>query len=679
MKNIDYKGYRKLASYDIGRPNIDSGRQLRLDSLPEYTSEVTRPAEQVSSAGIVQQANANAIGGFTNTAMQWLPQVQPINNYATALSAAAQSKTIANGLTKMSNSLSSVSANPGSIRAGINATFKSAAEEASKKAATEQAAAKSLGTVAKVGGVALSALSLAQGLHGISQNMRDDSTLSPMDVWNAGEEYTQNGATYKGGMPVGLDKYVEEQNKANKIAGIGAGFTAGSGLGGIIGTIGGFGPWGGLIGAGIGGVVGALAGGLFGHKARDRRRKAMAEIKQNYAITADAYNTQNEAEARSAQLRDMYNLSHHISADKGLGLHKCDTGANALMGPFESKIETTKVNGKTRIKSAETKPGIAGLPYGGYRMDIIPEYVGNSTAIIGNKYDEGTGVPFSLEAIPFVNMFNSQNPYEKAIGEKGLLSMIDEQSKTKNNNPSPYETSNNTDRADMGKKLKKYDDAEGKPVRKTTLSRILGNPIYNSGILQALSYLNNIGQINAFDKRISNYPIQVNRVPTRNENAGIVNSLLPTYVDVREDLNDVNKQYRNFLGAVDQSAISPGMRMISKLAAYNSAMQNRSKILAGKVDRMNALAQNAANMNYQIGESNAQRALQEGMFAEQNYAKALANKYYHWPQTVLNAKIKNTGELAQNLNNLLWGGQLRNIYHQDTGLTADQIYNMYAK
>lgn len=254
------------------------------------------------------------------------------------------------------------------------------AGQAAAKNTASSAASKAIGAA----NIALNAYGAIHGGIDLLNNWKDSSTLSSEDLSNMASRSTEyvNGVAYDriGGYDSsGVDKYVRDQNKASKIGGITSGFEAGAGIGGLIGSI--FPGAGTLIGSGIGAVVGAIGGLFGGGHARRKRERAIAEAKRNYANAANAYNSQNESEAASTGMRNMYYATHGIGADCGKGVKRHNNGKQpALVGQGEVQ---GSVDSNGNIVEAHTVDS----PNGVHRLDNILTFLGDNDFVLGNKKD----------------------------------------------------------------------------------------------------------------------------------------------------------------------------------------------------------------------------------------------------------------------------------------------------
>ena len=117
--------------------------------------------------------------------------------------------------------------------------------------------------------------------------------------------------------------------------------------------------------------------------------------------------------------------------------------------------------------------------------------------------------------------------------------------------------------------------------------------------------------------------------------------------------------------AINQSAYTPGQRMAMLSQLYNNSIKNRSKIIASKTDRENAMRQQYAQWLSQVGESDATRRQQ----SRATYNKSKQQAYAQNRLFLDNIAKDNRGNLNnffQNLNNVYWGNKDINLFQQDT-------------
>lgn len=620
MKEINYKQLRKyqnLPKYDPGVEPISSGYQGGDNYI--QAGYFTQNAEPVTNAFVPQAISS----GIQNVASPLL----------------SLGKNAANYISTYNNTIKEIGAKYGKLAAqqigdeARNAVYNEGLNVA--KSSAKSAASKALGAA----NIALNAYGAIHGGIDLINNWKDSSTLSSGDLSNISERSTEyaNGVAYErmGGYDThGVDKYVRDQNKASKIQGLASGLEAGAGLGGLVGSI--FPGAGTLIGSGIGAVVGALGGLLGGIGSRSKRERAIEEAKRNYATAADAYNTQNESEAASTGLRNQYYATH---ADKGLNVGE---EPNALVNNDEV-IGTVK-NGK--VKKAFTVD--SNLPD---RYDGIPANLGPNDFVIGHKIGPD-GVELNEKAQVYERMFNSIDPRLQKLGEEGLLATLKTQKRTPDNNPNPWDTL----MADKGKNMKRYNIGKCLPM--------FDGGIWKGSEMPIANYLLNYVDNNARRKQIEREPIQVNESYAPNPYAAQAGALMPTMVDISPELADVNDQARMANYAINQSAYSPGQRMAMLSQLYNNSMKNRSKIVASKTDRENAMRQQYAQWLSQIGESEAARRQQSRAAYNQSKQQAYAQKRLLL-DNVAKDKRGDLNSFFQNLYNVYWGNKNINLYQQD--------------
>lgn len=620
MKEIDYKQLKKysnLPKFDIGTRPIGSGYQRNADQT--QTGYFTQTAEPVTNAFVPQAISS----GIQNVASPLL----------------SLGKNAANYISTYNNTIREIGAKYGKLAAqqvgdeARNAVYNEGLNVA--KSSAKSAASKALGAA----NIALNAYGAIHGGIDLLNNWNDSSTLSSEDLSNMASRSTEyvNGVAYDriGGYDSsGVDKYVRDQNKASKIGGITSGFEAGAGIGGLIGSI--FPGAGTLIGSGIGAVVGAIGGLFGGSHARRKRERAIAEAKRNYANAANAYNSQNESEASSTGMRNMYYATH---ADKGLNAGE---KPNALVN--NNEVLGTVKNGK--VKQAFTVD--SNLPD---RYDGIPANLGPNDFVIGHKIGPD-GIELNEKAQIYERMFNSGDPKLQKIGEDGLLQTLKTQKRTPDNNPNPWDLFT----ADRGKNMKKCNMGKCLPM--------FDGGIWKGSELPIANYLLNYVDNNARRKQIEREPIQVNESYAPNPYVSQAGALMPTMVDVSPELSDLNDQVRMANYAINQSAYTPGQRMAMLSQLYNNSIKNRSKIIASKTDRENAMRQQYAQWLSQVGESDAARRQQSRAAYNQSKQQAYAQKRLLL-DNIAKDKRGDLNNFFQNLSNIYWGNKNINLYQQD--------------
>lgn len=620
MKEIDYKQLKKysnLPKFDIGTRPIGSGYQRNADQT--QTGYFTQTAEPVTNAFVPQAISSS----MQNVARPLL----------------SLGKNAANYISTYNNTIQEIGAKYGKLAAqqvgdeARNAVYNEGLNVA--KSSAKSAASKALGAA----NIALNAYGAIHGGIDLFNNWKDSSTLSSEDLSNMASRSTEyvNGVAYDriGGYDSsGVDKYVRDQNKASKIGGITSGFEAGAGIGGLIGSI--FPGAGTLIGSGIGAVVGAIGGLFGGSHARRKRERAIAEAKRNYANAADAYNSQSESEAASTGMRNMYYATH---ADKGLN---AGGEPNALVN--NNEVLGTVKNGK--IKQAFTVD--SNLPD---RYDGIPANLGPNDFVIGHKIGPD-GIELNEKAQIYERMFNSGDPRLQKIGESGLIQTLKTQKRTPDNNPNPWDLFT----ADRGKNMKKCNMGKCLPM--------FDSGIWKGSELPIANYLLNYVDNNARRKQIEREPIQVNESYSPNPYVSQAGALMPTMVDVSPELSDLNDQVRMANYAINQSAYTPGQRMAMLSQLYNNSIKNRSKIIASKTDRENAMRQQYAQWLSQVGESDAARRQQSRAAYNQSKQQAYAQKRLLL-DNIAKDKRGDLNNFFQNLSNIYWGNKNINLYQQD--------------
>lgn len=620
MKEIDYKQLKKysnLPKFDIGTRPIGSGYQRNADQT--QVGYFTQTAEPVTNAFVPRAISS----GIQSVASPLL----------------SLGKNAANYISTYNNTMQEIGAKYGKLAAqqvgdeARNAVYNEGLNVA--KSSAKSAASKALGAA----NIALNAYGAIHGGIDLLNNWNDSSTLSSGDLSNMASRSTEyvNGVAYDrmGGYDSsGVDKYVSDQNKASKIEGITSGLETGAGIGGLIGSI--FPGAGTLIGSGIGAVVGAIGGLFGGDSARRKRERAIAEAKRNYANAADAYNSQSESEAASTGIRNMYYATH---ADKGLNAGE---EPNALVNNKE--VLGTVKNGK--VKQAFTVD--SNLPD---RYDGIPANLGPNDFVIGHKIGPD-GVELNEKAQIYERMFNSHDPRLQKIGEEGLLQTLKTQKRTPDNNPNPWDLFT----ADRGKNMKRCNIGKCLPM--------FDSGLWKSSELPIANYLLNYVDNNARRKQIEREPIQVNESYAPNPYISQAGALMPTMVDVSPELSDLNDQVRMANYAINQSAYTPGQRMAMLSQLYNNSIKNRSKIIASKTDRENAMRQQYAQWLSQVGESDAARRQQSRAAYNQSKQQAYAQKRLLL-DNIAKDRRGDLNNFFQNLSNIYWGNKNINLYQQD--------------
>lgn len=635
MKEIDYKQLKKysnLPKFDIGTRPIGSGYQRNADQT--QTGYFTQTAEPVTNA-FIPQAMSSGIQNLSTPLSIGKNAVKYISEYRSILPSALE-----DSAAKYANLYAKAGASSGIAEDAFVKAGQTAAKNTAKSAAS-----KALGAA----NIALNAYGAIHGGIDLFNNWKDSSTLSSEDLSNMASRSTEyvNGVAYDriGGYDSsGVDKYVRDQNKASKIGGITSGLEAGAGIGGLIGSI--FPGAGTLIGSGIGAVVGALGGLFGGSHARRKRERAIAEAKRNYANAADAYNSQSESEAASTGMRNMYYATHGVGADCGKGVKKYNNGKQpALVG--QGEVQGT-VDSNGNIVEAHTVDS----PNGVHRLDNILTFLGDNDFVLGNKKDQ-SGTEVSQYARMHERMFNSGNPALQKLGEKGLKNDLELQKRLpKNSNPNPFDIL----MANSGKNMKKCNMGKCLPM--------FDSGLWKSSELPIANYLLNYVDNNARRKQIEREPIQVNESYAPNPYISQAGALMPTMVDISPELSDLNDQVRMANYAINQSAYTPGQRMAMLSQLYNNSIKNRSKIIASKTDRENAMRQQYAQWLSQVGESDAARKQQSKAAYNQSKQQAYAQKRLLL-DNIAKDKRGDLNNSFQNLSNIYWGNKNINLYQQD--------------
>ena len=194
-------------------------------------------------------------------------------------------------------------------------------------------------------------------------------------------------------------------------------------------------------------------------------------------------------------------------------------------------------------------------------------------------------------------------------------------------------------------------------------------PSFDGGIwkgseMPITNYLLNYVDNNARRKQIEREPIQVNESYAPNPYISQAGALMPTMVDVSSELSDLNDQVRMANYAINQSAYTPGQRMAMLSQLYNNSIKNRSKIIASKTDRENAMRQQYAQWLSQVGESDAARRQQSRAAYNQSKQQAYAQKRLLL-DNIAKDKRGDLNNFFQNLSNIYWGNKNINLYQQD--------------
>lgn len=619
MKEVNYKELKKysnLPKYDIGTVSINSGYQRNADQT--QAGYFTQNAERVTNAFVPQAISS----GVQNAASPLL----------------SLGKSAANYINTYNNTIQEIGAKYGKLAAqqvgdeARNAVYNEGLNVA--KSSAKSAASKALGAVNK----ALNAYSAIHGGYGLYENSRDSSTLTAGDLSSMGARSTEyaNGVVYDrmGGFDeAGVNKYVSDQNKANKISGITSGLEAGAGIGGLIGSI--FPGAGTLIGSGIGALVGTIGGGMFGHHAREKRKRAIEEAKRNYATAADAYNTQNESEAASTGLRNQYYATH---ADEGLGLNEGPVNALTQGGEPLVKVKYDK-GGNPRVTAAGM---FAITPETPERVDNIKIHASNNLGIIGNFQDPYTGERLAVETRPFVKMFNSNNPTEKAIGERGLLAGLDLQDKLKKEQKMM--------KADCGKGLHKY---------------ALGKDLNLSGIeIPAISWLANKLAYKTKEKEVDRMPVMAYNAYSPNPYLMQAGALMPTRYNIDPQMQALNDEARFANYAISQSAYSPGQKMSMLSNLYNKKMQNVTKLLGEKANQENTMRANYAKWLSDVG-AQEQQLISAYRQKYYDYLAQAAAKKFDTKMSLFKGNIQNNNDIAQNAWNVAQANKTIGLYEQN--------------
>lgn len=617
MENIDYTRLRRLAKYDIGTQPIDSGWQRNANQTQAgYFTQNMTPVTNAFVPQAISQGVTNISQPLMNLAQNTAKYITTFNNTA---------KNIGTQYGKLAAQQVGEEAERAVYQEGLQAA----------KEGTRSAASKAIGAA----NVALNVYGALHGGYGLYQNTQDSDTFTANDLSKISSETTEyaNGVAYgrKGGYDeAGVNKYVEDQNKANKISGITSGLEAGAGIGGLVGSI--FPGAGTLIGSGIGAVLGAIGGGMFGHKARERRKRAIEEAKRQYALAADAYNTQNESEAASTGLRNEYYATH---GDEGLGLD--NKNPNALIQGGEPIVRVKKDRfGNNRIVAAGMFPITPETPE---RVDNIPVRLDKGDAkhgVIGNLIDPNTGERLAKEARVDLAMFNSGDPYLQNIGEQGLLDKLDMQDALQKEQ----------------KNMKKY--ACGKGLRKYAIGKNL-----NGAFIPTMAFAANELDNWSRKKEVDRMPVEAFNTYSPNPYLMQAGALMPTQYNIDPQMQALNDEARFAKYAINQSAYSPGQKMAMLSNLYNKKMQNVTKLLGEKANQENAMRANYARWLSDMGSIDQQLSYQARQKYYDNIAQAVARQF-NAKEQIRKDKRQNWNDFAQNLYNIYMGNKNIGLYEQ---------------
>lgn len=623
MKDINYKDLKNIVN---SIPKLDIG---------------TRPI-----SGYQRNADQTQAGYITQN-------VTPVTN-------AFVPQAISNGISNIQSPLLSIGQNTAKYISTYNAALKTATEEAFNKVAASgmdmasvgakegvKAAAKSTAKTAAskavgAANIALNAYSAIHGGLGLYNNWTDSSTLTAADISNSAARSTEyaNGVAYDrmDGYDVsGVDKYVRDQNKASKIEGATSGFEAGAGVGGLVGSL--FPGAGTFIGAGIGGVVGAVAGLFGGDSARRERERAIEEAKRNYAFAADAYNTQGSSEAASAGLRNIFNATHGIGADCGKGVKRYNKGKQpALVG--QGEVQGT-VDSNGNIVEAHTVDS----PNGIHRLDNLLTFLGDNDFVLGNKRDQ-SGTEVSQYARMHERMFNSGNPALQKLGEEGLKKDLELQKRLpKNSNPNPFDIL----MANDGKDMKKYKNRD--------------YSLFDGAEIPTGAYVLNLFNNWKRKQQAEKMPVMTFNAYVPNQYLMQAGSLMPTRWDINAQRQAINDEARYVNYAINQSSYSPGQKMALLSNHWNKRMKAITDLIGEKQQQENTMRANYANWLSNVGAQNQQllSAYRQKMY--EGLAQANARKYNALQQIDADT-MQNTNDFAQNLQNLMYGNKMINLYAQ---------------
>lgn len=227
----------------------------------------------------------------------------------------------------------------------------------------------------------------------------------------------RNGVAYQeisGPDEAGINQYTDAQNKASTWGMINSGGEIGAGVGAIAGSS--FGP----LGTVVGGLAGTVLGGLtnWGLDAifglGSKRKRAIEDAKRRSAMFARNTTLQNESNAATQGLRNMYNETHKAalgknpgdrwSADDYTGIQTPSGPAygamQGLASPDEGEIDMstgeTNYNGSANPMTRDSKADV--VPVG--TADNDGQYFDNYIGIPGHKKDID-GIAFADKARPF--------------------------------------------------------------------------------------------------------------------------------------------------------------------------------------------------------------------------------------------------------------------------------------
>lgn len=545
MKDVNYKRLRNLPKYDLGLPTISGGYQRNLDNVPVgyYTKQATPITGSELESSII-----DSVAGAGSIAQNIISQQKALKVFSNSMADYA------------ANNLSNVVADE-AFDETAKASGKiagSTAYEAAKNNAREAAG--------KVFGAAAKGAAVIGGIQGALGLMQKPTTLTSADLEQASSQQTQyiNGVafnTYGGFDQQGADKLVNSQRNAAVINGVMNGAKVGNAVGSFLPGIGN------IVATGAGAILGGIKGLFNRHKLKD----AYNEAKYNWGAAATNYNQQSESEAASQGLRNQYYATH---ADKGLSVNT--KNPNALVQGGEPILKYK--NG--RIVEAGMFPITPQTPE---RVDNIPVRLDKGDAkhgVIGNLRDPETGERLAVEARPWVQAYNSQDPELKALGEANLNQIMAKQ-----------------EQLQQMKKMKQYHLGKCLPrFDKGSFPWQIWGPAAANSAIALKGY---------FDAKKSPVEAYNTYIPNRNAQQSL--AMMPTTVNVNPQLQELNNQVRQSHYLIDQLPISAGAKMAMRSKVFSDQMKNRSDIYASKEALENQYKTDKAKFLWEAGDRDATR------------------------------------------------------------------------
>lgn len=427
MKKNKLKTYKKIKNtrrFALGKPITKSGYEsaLAVDTTPLAINEGYRGYGQEGSSirgGIFPSVLGTA--GTIGVSLYGLA-----GNTTSAAQAAATN--IANAGFSEAGKLTLSGANAlGDVTAGVagdamskltgNATNTLASKAATQLAENGQNVAKAglskLGTAMAIAQMAKGTFDMGSTLAGYSDRLSD----SEINATRTTSTNMRNGVAYQeisGPDEAGINQYTDAQNKASTWGMINSGGEIGAGVGAIAGSS--FGP----LGTVVGGLAGTVLGGLtnWGLDAifglGSKRKRAIEDAKRRSAMFARNTTLQNESNAATQGLRNMYNETHKAALGKNPGDRwSADdyTGIQTPSGPAYGAMQglASPDEGEIDMSTGETNyNGSANPMIRDSKADVVPvgtadndeQYFDNYIGIPGHKKDID-GIAFADKARPF--------------------------------------------------------------------------------------------------------------------------------------------------------------------------------------------------------------------------------------------------------------------------------------